>query len=354
MNLDNRAIEIKGIGHVSNAGYSFENLRKKMEAHSQPIEDNYAGYGTFNAPEIDPSRLGVARKEQRFLGPLMKLATAASYEALDNANLLENADTLAELDLIVACGAGVRNEDQDLKMVNETYDIAGHEQAVEGLLQTQLRPTEFLCQLPNLTAANICMFFGLKGSTRTLMGGESAGVHALKMAVNKIQSGKADRVLVGGASFGQCFYSNLALAQAGLLKKMNDGSDKLALGSAATFLLLETVNTNPSLQKKNTITLRNVKVGHKDTLNIAQEALASSFGSKFTHITVVDQSAEQIDGYHVQPFNSMTGNTREEAIFGGIAAACAAMINDKSGKGFLTLKHEKAGCSLIELERVLS
>ena len=67
---------------------------------------------------------------------------------------------------------------------------------------SDLRPTLFLAQLPNLLAGNISIVHGVIGSSRTFMGEEASGVDAVRVAHARIAAGQSDIALVGGAYNG--------------------------------------------------------------------------------------------------------------------------------------------------------
>jgi 3-oxoacyl-[acyl-carrier-protein] synthase II len=73
---------------------------------------------------------------------------------------------------------------------------------VNERLMSDLRPTLFLAQLPNLLAGNISLVHGVVGSSRTFMGEEASGVDALRVAHARVAAGQSDICLVGGAYNG--------------------------------------------------------------------------------------------------------------------------------------------------------
>ena len=104
--------------------------------------------------------------------------------------------------MIVAAGGGER----DIAVDNAI--LAGVRKAnqpgvfLNERLMSDLRPTLFLAQLPNLLAGNISLVHGVVGSSRTFMGEESAGVDAVRVAQARIAAGQSELTLVGGAYNG--------------------------------------------------------------------------------------------------------------------------------------------------------
>lgn len=184
------------------------------------------------------------RGDQRAMGPFMLYGCVAAGMAMEQAGLLGNQDLLKQINLMVGVGGGERDEAVDeaiLAALNGTTD--GNLLAEQ--LQTELRPTLFLAQLPNLFAGNISIVLGVSGSSRTFMGEEPAGVDAVRVAFERIQAGQADLFLVGSA-FNASRQDIALLFQAG--GYLMDGPAQpfwqrpragMSLGSAGAFVVLE-------------------------------------------------------------------------------------------------------------------
>ena len=111
---------------------------------------------------------------------------------------------------------------------------------------SDLRPTLFLAQLPNLLAGNISIVHGVVGSSRTFMGEEAAGVDAVRVAHARIAAGQSELTLVGGAYNGTRWDVLLILEQAGALLRDafapiwdRGPAGGIALASMGAFLVLE-------------------------------------------------------------------------------------------------------------------
>lgn len=185
------------------------------------------------------------RGDQRAMGPLMLSGCVAAAMAMEQAGLLGAApEVLKQINLMVGVGGGERDEKVDetiLAALNGTDD--GNLLAEQ--LQTELRPTLFLAQLPNLFAGNISIVLGVSGSSRTFMGEEAAGVDAVRVAFERIQGGQADLFLVGSA-FNASRQDIPLLYQAGgyLLEDpkrpfWQRPKAGMCLGSAGAFLVIE-------------------------------------------------------------------------------------------------------------------
>lgn len=187
----------------------------------------------------------IKHSDRRVMGKVMQSAVYTAGVALKSAQLKNQPDLLKDTQMILALRGGDRDETADQVIIEECLAAEEYSEALNKGLMTHLRPTLFLSQLPNLLAANIALLFGLTGSSMTLMGAEMAGAQAIQLAWARIQSGHAQRVLVGGVSINESDEIMTAFAQAQKLLmtsyvpiwQRNPGG--LCLGSASGFLLLE-------------------------------------------------------------------------------------------------------------------
>ena len=126
---------------------------------------------------------------------------------------------LDHTDMIVAAGGGERD------IAVDTAIMAGVRKAnqpgafLNERLMSDLRPTLFLAQLPNLLAGNISLVHGVVGSSRTFMGEEAAGVDAVRVAQARIAAGQSELTLVGGAYHGTRWDVLLAFELGGVVLK---------------------------------------------------------------------------------------------------------------------------------------
>ena len=185
------------------------------------------------------------RGDQRAMGPFMLAGCVAAAMAMEQAGLLGAApEVLKQINLMVGVGGGERDETVD-ETILAALNGADDGNLLAEKLQTELRPTLFLAQLPNLFAGNISIVLGVSGSSRTFMGEEAAGVDALRVAFERIQGGQADLFLVGSA-FNASRKDIPLLYQAGgyllddpKLPFWQRPKAGMELGSAGAFLVIE-------------------------------------------------------------------------------------------------------------------
>jgi 3-oxoacyl-[acyl-carrier-protein] synthase II len=148
--------------------------------------------------------------------------------------------------MIVAASGGSRDEDVDVSILAGLAEARQPEVFLNERLMSDLRPTLFLGQLPNLLAGNISIVHGVTGSSRTFMG-EDAGVDAVRIALARIEAGQSDIALVGGGYNGQRRGSLLLAASGGMALRepfapvwqRAERGGGMALGSIGAFLVLE-------------------------------------------------------------------------------------------------------------------
>jgi len=184
------------------------------------------------------------RGDQRAMGPFMLQGCVAAGMAMEQAGLLGNQALLKQINLMVGVGGGERDETVD-EAILAALAGANDGNLLAEQLQTELRPTLFLAQLPNLFAGNISIVLGVSGSSRTFMGEESAGVDAVRVAYERIASGQADLFLVGSAfnavrqDIALLYHAGGYLLQDPALPFWARPRAGMALGSAGAFVVLE-------------------------------------------------------------------------------------------------------------------
>lgn len=195
--------------------------------------------------DLDLSRTIPKKGDQRAMGPYMHYGVHAAGLALEDAKIAGDAALLARTHLIVGGGGGERDAAADEKVLVGLKTAANPGAYLNETLQTELRPTLFLAQLPNLFAGNISIVHGVTGSSRTFMGEEMAGVDAVRIAFERIQADQGDLFLVGaGHSASRIDLTTLyplgGLLAKGPLKSLWDREKAgIALGSVGAFLVLE-------------------------------------------------------------------------------------------------------------------
>jgi len=247
---DDRDAVITGIGLVSCLG-------EGMDAHwaaldhgdPPPVDgDRFAPYAVHPLVKLELDRQIPKKGDQRQMEPWQRTGTYAAGLALSAAGVAGDAALLARTDMIVAATGGERDTTTDGAILSALPRAAQPGAFLNERLQSDLRPTLFLAQLSNLLAGNISIVHGVVGSSRSLLGEESAGADALRLAQARIAAGQSDLALVGAACNAERADLLLTYAMGGYLwqggappgvwARQAEGGG-MALGSAGAFLVIE-------------------------------------------------------------------------------------------------------------------
>lgn len=242
---------ITGIGLTSSLGEGPDAHWHAMAEveHPQPVIDLVSSPPFAFHPmvplEIDKQ---IPRKaDQRQMEFWQRLGTYTAGLALDDAGLAGNADLLSNTHMVVAAGAGERDAAADEEILKGLASAPSADEFLNERLSSDLRPTLFLAQLPNLLAGNISIVHKVTGSSRTFLGEEISGVSAVEIVWRRIRAGQGDVFLVGGASVAGRKDMNLQRAIGGTLWAgapisvwaRPDKGGGTVLGSIGAFLVIE-------------------------------------------------------------------------------------------------------------------
>ena len=242
-----RDIWITGIGIVSSLGEGPEAHLAALDAGTVNVDTAaFAPYVIHPLAPVDFDKQIPKKGDQRQMEAWQRLGVHAAGLALDSAGVKGQADILSRMDMIVAATGGERDIAVDDSIMADLATGAADDKTLNERLMTDLRPTLFLAQLPNLLAGNISIVHGVTGSSRTFMGEEAAGVDAVRLAHAKIAAGQSEIALVGG-SYNAARKDMLMLYEFGsfnlkdrfapVWERGPEGG--LALGSMGAFLVLE-------------------------------------------------------------------------------------------------------------------
>ncbi len=194
---------ITGIGLVSSLGEGCEDHWRRMGngGNCEPVVDaeTFAPYAVHPLVDVDFASQITKRGDLRQMGPWQRLGTYSAGLALSDAGVAGDPAYLDKMDMVIAADGGERDMEVDALILEEIGRRNDPEIFLNETLSTQLRPTLFLSQLPNLMAGNISIVHKVSGSSRTFMGEEMAGVSAAQIAVQKIRHGQSELCLIGGA-----------------------------------------------------------------------------------------------------------------------------------------------------------
>ncbi|MBZ0140357.1 MAG: beta-ketoacyl-ACP synthase [Pseudorhodoplanes sp.] len=199
-----REVWITGVGLVSALGEGLDQHWDRLMAGGPPPYDDktFAPYITFPLVPVSFDSQIPKKGDQRQMEAWQRIGVYAAGLALTDAGIAKNTEILDKTDMIVAAGGGERDVAVDAAILTDARKVENRDPFVNERLMSDLRPTLFLAQLPNLLAGNISLVHGVVGSSRTFMGEEASGVDALRVAHSRIAAGQSEISLVGGAYNG--------------------------------------------------------------------------------------------------------------------------------------------------------
>jgi 3-oxoacyl-[acyl-carrier-protein] synthase II len=199
-----REVWITGVGLLTCLGEGLETNWSALERGGPPPYDDktFAPYIVHPLPAMSFDKQIPKKADQRQMELWQRAGTYAAGLALTDAGIAGNAELLDRTDMIVAAGGGERDIAADNAILAGVRKSNKPGAFLNERLMSDLRPTLFLAQLPNLLAGNISLVHGVVGSSRTFMGEEAAGLDAVRVAQARIAAGQSELTLVGGSYNG--------------------------------------------------------------------------------------------------------------------------------------------------------
>ena len=200
----------------------YSDLNTKLAA---PIED-------FSPPEV------WTRKQMRGMGRVSQLAVRAAELALENSGLRTD-PVVQSGSMGVACGSSV----------GSTPDIKDFALMLMNGTCGGLSANSYVRMMPHTTAANVGIFFGLRGRIIPTSSACTSGSHAIGYAYESIKHGQQTLMLAGGAE-ELCPSEAIAFDMLYATSRRNDeprltprpydrDRDGLVVGEGAGMLVLE-------------------------------------------------------------------------------------------------------------------
>ena len=155
-------------------------------------------------------------------------AIVASYEALNNANLLNSPDILSKAHVIVGTGIGGLDEiEKNVIDLHKRIDTSNYNLFTYRDFPRRIVSPMFIVKaLVNLTAGCISVQYGIKGQNYSPISACATGNHAIIDAIRVILLGEAKCVIAGGAEASICPIGISGFASIGALYGGNLPLDK--------------------------------------------------------------------------------------------------------------------------------
>lgn len=245
---ERREVWITGVGLITCLGEGLDANWSHLERGDPPPYDakSFAPYIVHPLAPVNFDKQIPKKSDQRQMEPWQRIGVYAAGLALGDAGIAGKPDLLDVTDMIVAAGGGERDVPADSAILTGLRKVAERGPFLNERLMSDLRPTLFLAQLPNLLAGNVSIVHGVVASSRTFLGEEAASIDAVRVAQARIAAGQSELTLVGGAYHATRWDVLLIFEQAGAALKDHFAPvwDRgqpggLALGSMGAFLVLE-------------------------------------------------------------------------------------------------------------------
>ncbi|WP_372875373.1 beta-ketoacyl-ACP synthase [Pseudomonas sp.] len=178
------------------------------------------------------------RKQTRSMGRVAKLAVYAAERALDDAGLLGD-ESITDGRMGVACGSST----------GSTEEIKAFGNMLLNSVADGLNANSYIRMMPHTTAANISIFFGLKGRLIPTSSACTSGSQGIGYAYEAIKFGRLPLMLAGGAEelcpteamvFDALYATSLKNdAPQSSPRPYDSARDGLVIGEGAGMLVLE-------------------------------------------------------------------------------------------------------------------
>jgi 3-oxoacyl-[acyl-carrier-protein] synthase II len=353
---DGREVWITGVGLITCLGEGLEATWAHLERGDAPPYDDktFAPFIVHPHSTVNFDKQIPQKSDQRQMELWQRIGVYAAGLALADAGLAGKPELLDNTDMIVAAAGGERDIPADSGILTGMRKVSERGPFLNERLMSDLRPTLFLAQLPNLLAGNIAIVHGVVGSSRTFLGEESAGVDAVRIAQARIAAGQSEVTLVGGSYNATRWDVLLIFEQSGstLRDRFAPVWDRgprggIALGNIGAFLVLESrehaqargarahgrlaaVRADRNRRQPGEIetTLRKEWAAIADKVDPAHAAVISG-AAGLEPATAAEQVALKEIGLPVRNTGTYIGHGVEAQFVANIGIACAAVEHGK-------------------------
>ncbi len=240
-----RRVVVTGMGGVTALGNSWPDIETAFRANRSGVRymtewDRFVDMGTRLAAPCDAFEVPEAwtRKQLRGMGRVSRLAVRGAELTLASAGLI-GSELLSDGQMGVACGS----------CIGSTADLLDFAQMLIHGDGRQVNANSYIRMMPHTAAANIGIFFGIKGRVIPTNSACTSGSQAIGYAYEAILHGSQTRMLAGGAeelcptqakAFDTLYATSRRNDTPSLTPRPYDAErDGLVVGEGAGFLVLE-------------------------------------------------------------------------------------------------------------------
>ncbi|MGN6578935.1 MAG: beta-ketoacyl-ACP synthase [Bordetella sp.] len=188
-------VVVTGMGGICALGQDWPSIAAAFDAGRNAVRvmsdwDRYAELNTRLAAPIPEFEVPGhwTRKQLRSMGRVSQLSVYAAERALTDAGLIDNPD-IADGRMGVACGSST----------GSTAEIRAFGNMLLNGVTDDLNANSYVRMMPHTTAANIGIFFGLKGRIIPTSSACTSGSQGIGYAYEAIRYGRQALMLAGGA-----------------------------------------------------------------------------------------------------------------------------------------------------------
>ncbi|MGE8496642.1 MAG: beta-ketoacyl-ACP synthase [Pseudomonas sp.] len=240
-----KRVVVTGMAGITSLGSDWASIEANFRANRSGIRrmdewDRFSELNTRLGGPIDDFSVPKhwTRKQLRSMGRVSKLAVYASERALEDAGLLGD-PCISDGRMGVACGSSTGSTDEIKAFGNMLLNSVA-----DGL-----NANSYVRMMPHTTAANISIFFGLKGRLIPTSSACTSGSQGIGYAYEAIKFGRLPLMLAGGAEelcpteamvFDALYATSLKNdAPQTSPRPYDSGRDGLVIGEGAGMLVLE-------------------------------------------------------------------------------------------------------------------
>lgn len=240
-----KRVVVTGMAGITSLGSDWASIEANFRANRSGIRrmhewDRFAELNTRLAGPVDDFVVPKTwnRKQLRSMGRVSRLVVLAAEQALANAGLLDD-ESIRDGRMGVACGSST----------GSTEEIKAFGNMLLNSVADGLNANSYIRMMPHTTAANISIFFGLKGRLIPTSSACTSGSQGIGYAYEAIKFGRLPMMLAGGAEelcpteamvFDALYATSLKNdAPHTSPRPYDSGRDGLVIGEGAGMLVLE-------------------------------------------------------------------------------------------------------------------
>lgn len=240
-----KRVVVTGMAGITSLGSDWPSIEANLRAGKSGIRymhewDRFTELNTRLGGPIDDFAVPKhwTRRQLRSMGRVAKLAVLAAERALDDAGLLGD-ESITDGRMGVACGSST----------GSTEEIKAFGNMLLNSVADGLNANSYIRMMPHTTAANISIFFGLKGRLIPTSSACTSGSQGIGYAYEAIKFGRLPLMLAGGAEelcpteamvFDALYATSLKNdAPQSSPRPYDSARDGLVIGEGAGMLVLE-------------------------------------------------------------------------------------------------------------------